>query len=117
MAKLVLVRFEDDTEANILSKAVETGDIAQLDSVLQFSKSAEVVGEYKEPTKFCECPPEVRSKEPKTSKRGRKYGWWIRPCCGRPSKVGGQRPYNLLELAAGRKPWRERYGVSINADW
>lgn len=117
MTKLILLKFEDDKDADdFLTGNVAARPKGQEPADDSFYVASEVVGAFKEPTLFCECPPEKRDNSGR-SKTGKKFGWWIRSCCGRPAKIGGQRPYNLVDINNGLKPWESKYGLSINPPW
>lgn len=99
MAKYVMLRFEDDKEADILIEAVQSGDVSKLDTVLQFG-SAFVRAVFKIPTKFCECT----SVKNRGWTRGKKYGWWVCSICHKPSKSWGTGHHWFLGLGKNLLP-------------
>lgn len=89
MAQYVLLRFEDDNEAE-----------AFIERTVEYPTDIDVgvVGQYKIPTRFCTCEMSPEEQKRTVEQRGKKYGWFLRPCCGKPSKYSGQVPVNILPL-------------------
>lgn len=83
MAKHVVVFFQNDLEADSFTETMQGGSE---------DASMKVVGVFKSPTMFCECPPQNNPK----SVRGQKWGWWLHKDCGKPRKGNVHHPYNLL---------------------
>ncbi|HVI77654.1 MAG TPA: hypothetical protein VM715_05730 [Candidatus Acidoferrum sp.] len=46
-----------------------------------------VIGVFKRPTKFCDCPEVQKVSKGNTYRnvQGQKYGWWVHDKCGRPT--------------------------------
>lgn len=75
MARLVVLRFEDDEQAT---------EFVEVNRVIIPHKShyanATVEGMFQTPTKFCDCPYRGDG-----WRRSEKHGWWLHFGCGRPS--------------------------------
>jgi hypothetical protein len=67
MAKYILLRFEDEDEAELFKK--------------YYPVAAELKGVYKAPTMFCHCT----SVKGRGWTKGQKWGWWVCDICGKPS--------------------------------
>jgi hypothetical protein len=82
MARYVLIQVDENDRADRL--------IEKLSGV----PGLRVIGLFGKPLQFCECEgPWERSS------RGKRYGWYVCPECGKPRSGGPhQRPRNLLEL-------------------
>lgn len=80
MARYLVVQVDDNDRADKL--ASKLNEVTGID----------VIGLFGKPTQYCECEgPWDRSI------RGKKYGWYICPDCGKPRSEGPhQRPANLL---------------------
>jgi hypothetical protein len=88
MAVYVLLTFDNDGEAKEFVKDVlqEKGVIHGNHEDPAFTRTT-VRGVWKKPTIFCTC---VSSDRKVGFTRGRKYGWWVHACCGKPSKLWAQ---------------------------
>ena len=75
MAKYLLLRFENDEDAD--AAILQTTTPAHL----------QIVAVYKAPTVFCECASDSSVPMRKQAwGRGIKWGWWVCNFCGKPSK-------------------------------
>ena len=102
MAKMVVVYCEDDGAADSL-----VADLKRMaddkDVVEQFGHPGEAIAMYKVPTQFCTCPIEVRRKASQgrhgndlVTVRGKRFGFRVYKCCGKPLPSTPQYPRNLL---------------------
>jgi hypothetical protein len=97
MARYVLLRFDDDDQADHFVEAIKQNDVffshKNPDGTGNYGyiTGVQPVGVFQSPTKFCDCEnklaPSVRSK---------KYGWWVHPHCRKPKAGISQQPKNLL---------------------
>lgn len=95
MARLVVVRFTDNEEAERFAE--ENRDTVWIIDGLdpdnpkkkQGWAKVRVLGLFAWPTSYCICSGTFRGKNRiKGWSRGKKYGWWVHRC-GRPSKLWG----------------------------
>lgn len=92
MARLVVLRFENDSEAD---KFIES-DILYCPRGKDYmistnhTKSATIEMMVQTPTKFCNCP------NGRSWFRGPKYGWWVCGTCGKPSVGYGSNPRAII---------------------
>src|SRR6266536_1028314 len=86
MARLLVLRFEDDTEAEYFIKW------AKVQSNIVGRATIEMM--VQTPTKFCEC-----TARPKHWRRGEKRGWQIHNECGRPSIGWASNPRAVIGTA------------------
>ena len=84
MSMYVLVEFDNDDQAQRLVDA------------MQGKKAFRVVGLFKKPTKFCECPPMTDLQQSREVALGERFGWRVHRKCRRARKAP-QAPRNLLE--------------------
>lgn len=88
----VLVEFDQDSQAEALMEK------------LRNRSSFRVVGLFKKPTKFCECPPMSDLQQSREVTLGERFGWRVHRSCRR-ARRAPQAPKNLLE---GDAPARDR---------
>lgn len=105
MARYVLLRIEDNDEAEAFVKGVEQQDVFFMHSNTGTSTTVEtnsgtgsygylvakVLGLFGAPTQFCEC-----GDKSEVSARSKKYGWWVHRKCAKPKPGNMQHPHNLL---------------------
>lgn len=95
MAQYVLLRIEEDQEAQTLVEDI-IGYQGPLSTPSEENEvHATVVAQYKVPTKFCQCGDASKNIP---HNRGAKYGWYLCPHCGLPAPHFGQSPMNILPL-------------------
>lgn len=85
MARLVLVEFDSDSQAEAF--------IAKIDKAAK--PSFRIVGLFAKPMKWCSCP-KPTGYDKNEVVLGVRYGWWVHILCRRPRK-GTHQPHNLLE--------------------
>lgn len=84
MAMFVVLRFEDDEEANdFISDVVVTGGSYSY-SKEEVVPGTDAVGMFKAPTQFCYNLDGHRNHKTGWT-CGKKWGWWVCPGCGKPS--------------------------------
>lgn len=79
-SRYMLIEFDDEASALKLKE--------QIDDRSRAGRPLRVVGLFAKPTRFCECGIEgwtTTSRQPSTTKRGRKFGWWVCTKCKRPT--------------------------------
>lgn len=93
MARLVVVEFDDNAQADVF--------IAKLNKAA--NPRYRVVGLFAKPVKWCECP-RPTGYDKNEVVMGGSYGWWVHKICRRPRK-GTHQPHNLMEpvLAQDKK--------------
>lgn len=90
MARLVLLSFDSNADAELIVRQLQDGGVLPGDPTVEW-----VLGK---PTRSCECAlkadPVARRKRRgvgRTSKdaftKGRKLGWWLHAACGRPTRM------------------------------
>lgn len=94
MAKYVVLEFEDDKDADGLVEGLNAVGyiLSASENSSMWKTYPNVVGVFKKPTLFCECPPQNNPK----SVRGQKWGWWLHKDCGKPRKGNVHHPRNLI---------------------
>lgn len=85
MARLVVLRFENDEEAEQFITQVKRG-------VMAASCTTEMM--VQTPTLFCNC-----AYRGDGWRRGEKRGWWVHAGCGKPSVGWGENPRAVLSEA------------------
>lgn len=109
MARFILLRVEDNADADTIVKQLQQdGGVSSLASPADsFPEvhTATVAGLFPLPTVFCSCPNDQgeRSQGGKRITRGAKLGWWVHRECGRPLQGSWQSPRNLIQ-----PDWSER---------
>jgi hypothetical protein len=79
-SRYVLLEFDDHTSAEKL--------MGQINDATRKGRPYRVVGYFAKPTQFCQCGIEnwtTSSRKQSTTKRGRRYGWWVCTVCKRPT--------------------------------
>lgn len=91
MTKYVLLEFDSDEQANkYVKKLILEADTADK------QKPYRVVGLFKPPSSWCQCPRTAYS-EKNSTVRGDKYGWWVHLTC-RKSRLGTHALKNLVSI-------------------
>jgi hypothetical protein len=118
MARYILLRIEDNGEADSLVEAIGKGHVfAGTDHsetgyrVWQIASRVEVRGLFAAPTKFCDC-----SDKSDTSARSANFGWWVHLKCKKPKKGNMQHPYNLFGRNELGKNKPELY-IGVTEPW
>jgi hypothetical protein len=98
MARLVVLRFEDNEQAYTLledwlyaKERREEGHPQLLTPSQENNIDCDIVGVFAAPTKFCD-PTDGhlgRGKIAKAFQRGTKWGWWVCKACKKPTKAWG----------------------------
>lgn len=105
MARYVILRFEDNGQAEAFIKSVQQNDVffshKNEDGTGSYGYIDKVrpVGLFAGPTLYCECPPHSE-----TDARSQKYGWWVHRKCSKPRRGNWQHPHNLLDPEASLRP-------------
>jgi hypothetical protein len=87
MARLIVLRIEDDEEADWLTDPTNFSELLQ--SAMLYQVTIEMM--VQTPTMFCDC-----FQRPKAWRRGEKRGWWVHSECGRPSVAWGSNPRAVI---------------------
>src|SRR6266480_628641 len=96
MARLVLLSFDDNEDAETFVQAVTTGQhvfyskphpkLEGQYSVVQPAHLLHVEGLFMRPTQFCDCASKGKFNRNDGFSQGKKYGHWIHRC-GKPSRM------------------------------
>lgn len=115
MARLVVLEFDDNTQAETLiddwwralqsTPASEDGTVRVdlLTPVQENNVQCKVVGLFARPTVFCNPADDLHRGRGKTGRgwtRGTKYGWWVCAVCKKPSRMWGE---GLQSVLAGAR--------------
>jgi hypothetical protein len=93
MARLVVLRFENDQDADdFLESTFYARD--EIEGYRRIPLRGSAVMMVQTPTKFCECV--FRGDG---FRRGEKRGWWIHVGCGKPTVMWGENPRAVLDEA------------------
>jgi len=79
-SRYMIIEFDEEAPANKLR--------AQIDNATKAGKPFRVVGLFAKPTHYCDCGVDKwtgTKSQPATTKRGRKFGWWVCIECRRPA--------------------------------
>lgn len=77
-SRYLLVEFDDEESALSLKEKIDATQ----------GKKFRVVGLFAKPTSYCQCGVDTwttTKANPATTKRGRKFGWWVCTQCKRPA--------------------------------
>lgn len=77
-SRYLLIEFDDHISAEALKAKIDATE----------GRKFRVVGFFAKPTNYCECDSSTHtttSRKPSTTKRGRKFGWWVCVNCKRPT--------------------------------
>lgn len=77
-SRYLLIEFDDEETALKMKEKIDAGH----------GKRFRVVGLFAKPTAFCQCGIEkwtTTKTSPATTKRGRRFGWWVCTVCKRPT--------------------------------
>lgn len=79
-SRYLLIEFDNEAQADALR--------AQIDNATRKGKRFRVVGLFAKPTGYCQCDKrdQITTRTwDSTTKRGKKYGWWVCTMCKRPT--------------------------------
>src|SRR6266498_2578444 len=89
MARLVVLRFEDD---NMAEDFLRPSIMRKYGEKSEYSYTVEMM--VQTPTQFCSC-----AYRGDGWRRGDKRGWWIHASCGKPSVGWGENPRAVISEA------------------
>jgi hypothetical protein len=98
MARLIVLRFEDDDDADLFTRSTVLMDSKGDGSLLQVFPTVE--GMFQAPTKLCDCADRGDG-----WRHSDKHGWWLHHGCGRPSTGWAE---NLRAVIRSGKDLTER---------
>jgi hypothetical protein len=81
-SRYLLIEFDDEESALRLKEKLDDGS--------RQGRAYRVVGLFAKPTGYCQCGFDTwttTKASPSTTKRGRKFGWWVCTTCKRPTSA------------------------------
>lgn len=101
MARIVILHFDDNAKAEEFVQDIQAGGGVSDTFAGQVERfKCEPLAMYAVPSQFCNCGPDwerVQKGKPSRRVRGKRWGWWVDPRCGKPEVDSPQTGYkNLL---------------------